>query len=865
MRCAFLLSITIVLTATSGATGQQPAPTDPAAQPTFRAGVELVRLDVRVTGRDGSLVRDLRRDEVEVIEEGQPRPILLFQHIEEPTGSYVEVARRTIAGEVSTNRGAPRGHLYVLVFDQHHITPGNEQRARLAAERFLRHHVRPGDRVALYALPGPGPRIAFTADVGRAIAELAQVRGSLERVGSGVLGTMSLYEAHQIRRGDQLVLSRVANRLTSEAANIDIVRTGLRAGAPAGSQTDPAIFNRLVQEDARTIAGKADEDARRLLLMLSELMRELGAIEGRKAIMLLSEGFFLDNVSRELEETAAAAAKTYSVVYALDLNRREDNLRELQGVGTDQQSEIQSRLEPLGGLAVETDGRLIIDATGQLDAAFTRIAEESQDYYIVGFAPAPAALKDRRAYHRVSVKVTRSATRVSTRTGYALNAGDPTPADRRRGIDGALGAPFAQQGLPIELTTYVLGGTSPGAHKVVMSLSAQLPVFSSGERRPADVVFVARSARDGRIVASGTDTIALPEAAGPGSTTGRGSYRVQFEAPAGEYVMRVVIREPGGLVGSADRRFDVRPLDGRDVTASDLILGTTRDGLPVRATARPGEVLGGVVMVYGPTSDRLQDVAVTIELAQLGASAPVTTLHADLSDVQPFRSGASRTARIEMPLDDLPPGEYVARAIVKAGRETVAELMREVEILRGAPSLESTPTPAIRPLEILSGDIARRCIAALLAPDAAEMIRQAAEAALAGAWGKAESLLGPGHATEPAPSLILRGMVGFAKGEHGRAAELWKASLDLDPHNARVAFLIGWAHALSGQDREAIGAWRNAVLIDPALVPAHLALADTFMRLAQPSLAAQALRAGLAALPRSPELLDRLGRLEGRQ
>jgi VWFA-related protein len=683
MRCAFLL-ITIVLTAASSASGQRAAPQEPAAQLTFRAGVELVRLDVRVTGRDGSPIKDLRREEVEVIEDGRARPVLLFQHIEEPTGSYFEVARRTIAGEVSTNRGAPRGHLYVLVFDQHHITPGNEQRARLAAQRFLRSHVRPGDRVALYALPGPGPRISFTADVDRAIAELAQVRGGLERVGSGVLGTMSLYEAHQIRRGDQLVLSRVANRLSSETAAIDVVRPGVRPAAPAGGQNDPAIFNRLVQEDARTIAGKADEEARRLLLMLSELMRELGAIEGRKAIVLLSEGFFLDNVSRELEDAAAAAARTYSVMYALDLNRREDNLRELQGVGTDQQAEIQSRLEPLGGLAVETDGRLITDATGQLDAAFTRIAEESQDYYVVGFAPAPAALKDRRAYHRVSVSVSRSAARVSTRTGYALNAADPTPADRRRGIDAALRAPFAQQGLPIELTTYVLRGTSPGAHKIVMSLSTALPVFSSGERRPADVVFVTRSARDGRIVASGTDTIALPESAGPGSTTGRGSYRVQFEAPAGEYVMRVVIREPGGLLGSADRRFEVRPLDGRDVTASDLILGTTRDGLPVRATARPGEVLGGVVMVYGPTPERLQDVTVTIELAQLGAPGPLTTLHADLSDVQALTPGASRTARIEMPLGDMPPGEYLVRAIIKAGRETVAELTREVEILRGA-------------------------------------------------------------------------------------------------------------------------------------------------------------------------------------
>ena len=52
------------------------------------------------------------------------------------------------------------------------------------------------------------------------------------------------------------------------------------------------------------------------------------------------------------------------------------------------------------------------------------------------------------------------------------------------------------------------------------------------------------------------------------------------------------------------------------------------------------------------------------------------------------------------------------------------------------------------------------------------------------------------------------------------------------------------------------------MFLDPQLVPAHLALADAFVRLSRPALAAQVLRAGLTALPGSPELLDRLLRLE---
>jgi hypothetical protein len=48
------------------------------------------------------------------------------------------------------------------------------------------------------------------------------------------------------------------------------------------------------------------------------------------------------------------------------------------------------------------------------------------------------------------------------------------------------------------------------------------------------------------------------------------------------------------------------------------------------------------------------------------------------------------------------------------------------------------------------------------------------------------------------------------------------------------------------------------------MVSAHIALADAYMRLSEPALALQAIRAGLSALPDSLELRERLARLEKR-
>src|SRR6516165_10995522 len=168
--CLLALATAAALTLNAGAqapvAAQAPRPASEAPA-TFRAGVELVRLDVQVTNRDGRPIGDLRQDEVEILEEGHPRPIVFFQHVEEPAESYADIARHTIAGEVSTNKGAARGHLYAIIFDQLHILPGNEQRARLAVERFVSTRLKPGDRVALYAVPGPGPQIGLTADTHR--------------------------------------------------------------------------------------------------------------------------------------------------------------------------------------------------------------------------------------------------------------------------------------------------------------------------------------------------------------------------------------------------------------------------------------------------------------------------------------------------------------------------------------------------------------------------------------------------------------------------------------------------------------------------------------------------------------------------
>lgn len=833
------------------ATAQEP--------PTFKSGIDLVRFDVRVVDEAGRPITDIKPEELEIREGGKLLPVVLFQRITEPAESYVDAALRAVTAEVSSNDAFPRGHLYILIFDQQHIAPGNEQRARVAAEQFIRRRVRPSDRVALFAIPGPGPQVGFTADKLRAIGELERIRGSYERAVASPLGTMTAYEAHRVVQGDERLITELMARMGT-AGDTDV--TAARVGAAAD---DPSVARRLLQENARSIVNQTDSASRQFLQRLSDVIASFRDIEGRKTVVLFSEGFFQDNLSRELEAVAAAAAQSYCVFHTFDLNQRGIGVTDAHMSDTTMATEIQARIAPLSTLAVETDGMMLLDASARSQQALDLLANQAQDYYLVGFTPSEDARLRRGTYRRVTIKVKRSGARVSARTGYALKP-ELTAADRRRAINTVLGAPFVQQGLKIDYTTYVMKSPETGRHRVVLSLTADLPVRSKAADA-ADVVFVARDVRDGRVVASGTDSIPLPAAPRDGGALGSGTWRVQFNVPAGSYLMRTVVREPGGLVGSADRRVEVRPLDGPDVTVSDLVIGSGLGGLPVRPRTYTGDGLAGVIEAYGRTPVQLQGLNVKVELRRPDGVA-VATLGATLQDAEQDDTGLSRRASFLLPLADVQPGDYLAHAVVTARGEVVAERTRQVQVLEGrapaatAADTHQTATETISPAEVARGDLARTYIAALRSRAQGTPAAEAARRAVEGRWEHVELELGRLASDAGVVAQALRGFALFVREDYSGAAAALEQARTAEPQNALTSFFLGWAHEGAGDARAAIGAWRNAARLDPSLVSAHLALADGYLRLSEPALAMQALKAGLTALPSSPELQARLSQIE---
>jgi len=116
---------------------QQPAPQTPAAggnqqggQPTFRTGINFVRVDVFATVQ-GKPVKDLTALDFDLREDGVPQKVSTFEHVEVRTGAAQELRQEpnTIIEARDALRN-PRAMVFVLFLDTSHVSVEGGWQAR---------------------------------------------------------------------------------------------------------------------------------------------------------------------------------------------------------------------------------------------------------------------------------------------------------------------------------------------------------------------------------------------------------------------------------------------------------------------------------------------------------------------------------------------------------------------------------------------------------------------------------------------------------------------------------------------------------------------------------------------------------------
>lgn len=323
---------------------QQPPP----APPVYRTGVSVVQVDATVHDKHGRLVEGLKPEDFEVREDGRPQKIELF---------YSVSGARTPSGPQPGR--FPR--IFVAVFDDEHLTPGGFNRVRDAAIDLFSRDFRPGD-------------------IGGVIAAGRMVNDRLSTDRAELLAAL-----HSVRP-NAAAASRFAE-LMAYGSNVNPDGAGEMAGQVA-------------------VAEWLDSGTR-TSYVLQSLLSKLAPIEGRKIVLLLTEGFPSDH---ELtERTIDLATRANARIYPLDA----------RGLGP-------ATHDVLNELAVETGG-VLVERTNHFQAAVARIAEEAGTYYVLGYRPTKAP---DGTFRKISVGVDRADLVVSARRGTWPQSG-PHPRRRR--------------------------------------------------------------------------------------------------------------------------------------------------------------------------------------------------------------------------------------------------------------------------------------------------------------------------------------------------------------------------------------------------------------------------------------------------
>jgi VWFA-related protein len=403
--------------------------------PVFRTGTTAVLLDIVVRDKRGHPVRDLRQDEITVLEDGAPRDLKAFRLVE---GASTDAGLVTPGSGVVQPDPLRRITLVSLVFD--HLGQNSRKLAQKAAQDFLKKPLATGQWVAVFSLDNRLHMLQdFSRNVGALSAAVDRATTAVTKEDAAALPGASREQADPVKYG--------------QATNGEGAVNPATAGTDAVAQQMREMTERM-QSLATTI--ETSQRGHATFYPLMALAKAQGALEGRKAILLFSEGLQVPSAVEEIFQATISEANRANVsVYAIDA-RGLDTSRDLaaagaaldkagrvsqqamakRGAGGTSMDEVQnddlvlstfksSTQSVLRELAEDTGGALIAN-TNDLGKGLDRVTADLASYYEIAYAPKNAEADG--SFRKIEVKVARKGVDVTSRSGYfALPASDSAP------------------------------------------------------------------------------------------------------------------------------------------------------------------------------------------------------------------------------------------------------------------------------------------------------------------------------------------------------------------------------------------------------------------------------------------------------
>lgn len=317
-----------------------------APQPVFRAGVELVTIDVVATTRDGQPVYDLKQDDFELFEDDVPQEIRTFRFLNFSTADPAPILPAGVVG----NETEPGG-IFVVVLDEIGYQVDDIQTVRRTAARFFQETLQPNDHVTVVRT-GVNSQFTLTNDHALALEAIAQSNARRER-------TFGI--------------------------------------------TAPGTDESIAESTPSIETFGSGENGRNSFRVLGSVVEQLKQVTARrKAILWFSRGGDLPpNITESFELQRAvgrdddAFTKTIEAARAANVAVYTIDPRGLQSKAAD----LTRDLDPmdttaLRDLAALTGGRAVL--TNDINASLEKVAAENRAYYLIGYEPASSTSKRSR-------------------------------------------------------------------------------------------------------------------------------------------------------------------------------------------------------------------------------------------------------------------------------------------------------------------------------------------------------------------------------------------------------------------------------------------------------------------------------------
>ena len=620
------------------------------AQLRFRASVELVELDVVVTGKNGQIIGGLSKEDFSVTEDSRLQDIAGAQFVSIPPAHRAVTQATVPTVDVVGNSHPPLGRQWVLVIDDLHIIETHIVQTRKVVEAFLG-SVSSADQVAIVFVGRSDLSQDFTSDIDLQMRAVNRIRGALGFAPDA---------------GDD-VEQRSRHRYA--LATVDVLKN---------------VCSSLARSPF----------ARKAVVYVSEgLSYSWDQAMSSGYLDMSRDPFDAQDVLQQLVSSFDIARRAGVPIYTIDPRgipdctavRRGCEFQTILPIIHKQQGVLRTIAENTGGLALVNRSSTV--------AAVAEIVADNSSFYLLSYYPEPF-VRDGR-YHDVNVAVIgHPEYHVRAKRGYEAPSTDSAGgAEPKHALDGALGSALPTSAIELR---GVAAPIAPGAHgmSTAVTVEVKYPVPPDGSKIDDELQFALVALdHDGSIKASNRRTFRF-------TATPKGTADVTYvindvlDLPSQALVLRAGVASRSlGKVGTIHLPIEViNPRNDRlQISAVVLgFVGGTRQAalgeaaiqalLPFQPTTNRTFTASDTLRVYAPLTWASRETTVETTLTVRRGDRAVKTQHVRLDGLAGLDAHRVAAVDASVAIAGLSPDVYTFEVLARLASGQIARRVVEFTV-----------------------------------------------------------------------------------------------------------------------------------------------------------------------------------------